>query len=156
MTSVAVPYTSSSVTRISWTKPEFIPYFYGITQSCHLLCADKMYTVESMNIKNSLTELDFNDLLPGSNCIIKLTAFYNPASIDPGVTVTATTESESTYKWIHTTCELYTCTCTRTLGPPLSECSYSYLSNDKFINGTIPSCLLETFNFPHRIFCATS
>lgn len=72
---------------------------YTLKVACRLPCALEAYTEGIINVTAVETEAEVDNLLPGSHCDINFRAMYNPASLDPGVDITASTESES--KYIH-------------------------------------------------------
>ena len=78
-----------------WTNPEFQPYLHKQTTSCKLLCDNRTYYINEalLNGKQTLTTL--YALRPGSVCLIKHIAVFNPASIDSGITLTAHTHYSS-------------------------------------------------------------
>ena len=77
--------------KVSWTSPEFKPYFYQLTTSCKLTCDARTYYLTEVMIDSHVSVRTVPNLLPASTCIIKLIAIYNPASLDPGITLSAST-----------------------------------------------------------------
>lgn len=71
--------------QVSWTPPQFQPYWYQQITSCNLLCDHRTYHLTEVLVDAYLTKTTTAHLRPGSICVIKLTAIYNPASIDPGL-----------------------------------------------------------------------
>ena len=73
------------IIEVSWTTPRYLPYWYQQTTSCRLLCDQESYYLTEVEVDSSRTASYAKDLLPGSVCLIKLIAVYNPASNDPGI-----------------------------------------------------------------------
>ena len=71
--------------QVIWTAPVYLPYWYQQTTSCRFLCRQETYYLTEVLIDSSQTSNLAYGLRPGSVCLIKLIAFYNPASIDPGI-----------------------------------------------------------------------
>ena len=82
--------------KVSWTSPEFQPYFYQVTSSCKLICDTRTYYLTELMMDSNVSACTVPNLLPGTTCIIKLIAIYNPASLDPGITLSASTLYAST------------------------------------------------------------
>ena len=76
---------------VPWTYPQFQPYFYKQVTSCNLLCDNKTYYINEAMLTGAGTQIKLYGLRPGSVCLIKLLAVYNPASIDPGLQMFAYT-----------------------------------------------------------------
>ena len=77
--------------EISWTPPTFLPEYYRLTTSCKLLCDHSTYYLTQTLSDRMDTSSTIHALFPGSTCMIKLVASYNPASIDPGIGLSAHT-----------------------------------------------------------------
>ena len=71
--------------QLFWTPPKFDPLWYKQTTSCKLLCDDKTYFLTEVITDSSHSSSVTSNLYPGSVCLIKLIAVYNPAGIDPGI-----------------------------------------------------------------------
>ena len=71
--------------EVFWTAPRYPPYWYQQTTTCRYLCDQEIYYLSEVQIDSSHASSVTYDLHPGSVCLIKLIAFYNPASIDPGI-----------------------------------------------------------------------
>ena len=80
---------------IIWTRPEFQPYLYKQKTSCKLLCDHRTYYLNEALLNGAETMTTLHALRPGSVCLIKHKAVYNPASIDSGITLTAHTHYSS-------------------------------------------------------------
>ena len=87
--------TDTSHFQIYWTAPIYPPLMYKMTTSCKFLCEDKTYYLTEIMIDSMQTSSTTDNLRPGSACLIKLLAVYNPASIDPGIGLSAHTQLAS-------------------------------------------------------------
>ena len=76
---------------ISWSLPQFLPDLYKQTTSCKLLCDHRTYYLTEAIIDGGFSSTTIYALRPGSVCLIKHVAVYNPASIDPGIGLSACT-----------------------------------------------------------------
>ena len=81
--------------KVFWTAPMYLPYWYEQTTSCRYLCRHETYFLKEVRIDLLHTSSLTYDLHPGSVCLMKLIAFYNPASIDPGIMLLSHTLYES-------------------------------------------------------------
>ena len=77
--------TTYDTITLSWDKPEYLPQSYKWDLSCTLLCGNTVYITQSVTVNSSETEDYITNLLPGSHCVIKFLAVYNPASLDVGL-----------------------------------------------------------------------
>ena len=76
--------TASNETIIlEWNSPPFQPKVYMILVSCRYMCATTEYFITAF-MKEPITTSFSTHVQPNSICDIKLTATYNPASIDSG------------------------------------------------------------------------
>ena len=91
MTAFSDLYAKKDQLLILWTRPRFPPYHYKQTTSCRLLCEQKTYYLTEFTLNGALSSSTVYSLWPGSVCVIKLVAVYNPASIDPGIGLSAHT-----------------------------------------------------------------
>ena len=65
---------------------------YAVTYSCEVHSQERPYIAEKIEyLSPSINSFNVFNLLPGSVCFFTLFAVYNPASIDPGITITTTT-----------------------------------------------------------------
>ena len=85
MTTFEKVKASENQLEISWTSPSFQPDHYIQTTSCKLLCDHSTYYLTETIANRKDTSSTIHALLPGSVCLIKHVAMYNPASIDPGI-----------------------------------------------------------------------
>ena len=76
---------------ISWTPPKFPPINYIHTVSCKLLCDPTTYYLTETATSRLNHSTKFLALQPGSICLVKLLAVYNPASVDQGIGLSAHT-----------------------------------------------------------------
>lgn len=89
--------------QVHWTLPKYAPERYQLRYSCQsrstFLCRDGgdyvTGTMQSLNENFNTTEIKISELHPSSVCKLNLLAVYNPASIDSGIDITATTLPES-------------------------------------------------------------
>ena len=79
---------------ILWARSNFPPYAHRQTTYCQLYCDHKIYYINVAMLNGEATMIKLHELRPGSICLIKHLALYNPASIDPGI-VTPTYTSYS-------------------------------------------------------------
>ena len=85
MTTFDTVFPGKFQVMISWTPPKFLPIRYTHTVSCKLLCdSATYYLTETVTISQMVSTI-FHLALPGSLCMVKFVAVYNPASIDPGI-----------------------------------------------------------------------
>lgn len=82
--------------KLSWTLPEFLPYYYVQTTACRFLCDRRIYYLMEVMLDSYVSSSQITNLQPGSTCIINLIAAYNLASLDPGISLSAQTLSAST------------------------------------------------------------
>ena len=82
---------------VSWTIPTDFPYYYMQTASCKLLCDEGTYYLTEAMVNGQECSNIFDDLKPGSVCLIKQLAIYNPASTDPGIGLVAHTLQSSKF-----------------------------------------------------------
>ena len=88
-----------SYVKLTWNHPDYDPERYELHYSCRLQSEQYYYISSRMNSqKSTSTFARVSGLLPGSHCLLTLVAVYNPASIDPGVTVVTKTLESSTAK----------------------------------------------------------
>ena len=86
---------------VLWTPPRFYPDHYKQTISCRLLCNQRTYYLKETMVNGMEKLTTSNALMPGSVCLIKMVAVYNPASIDPGIGLVAHTRYTSRYINVH-------------------------------------------------------
>ena len=77
--------TTYDTVTLSWDKPEYLPQIYEWDMLCMLFCANSAYVNWPDTVNPSETEEHITNLLPGSRCLIKFLAVYNPASLDVGL-----------------------------------------------------------------------
>ena len=76
---------STKCIRINWSRPKFPPYLYLQSITCKLRLDRRPYLQRIITLERYTTSSGLRFLKPDSKCDIKLTAVYNPASLDPGV-----------------------------------------------------------------------
>ena len=84
--------SSMHFVRITWQFPKYKPQMYKLSASCKQTGVGK-YQI-SITLDSSSTSAEVTGLHPRSVCSINIIAIYNPASIDPGITISATTEGD--------------------------------------------------------------
>ena len=91
MTTFEKVFNEENQILILWTQPRYLPDYYLHIISCSLLCDPATnYLSERMSTKHTnLTAI--TGIHPGSTCLFKHIAVYNPASIDPGIGLSAHT-----------------------------------------------------------------
>ena len=80
---------------IKWQSPVFPPYLYKFQVTCTYACAHSPYLAKEMSQGPSHTRFKVRDVAPGSLCVLKLWALYNPASLDEGLTIHFRTKAAS-------------------------------------------------------------
>ena len=80
--------------RLKWSPPTFPPYFYLQTITCKLRFHNHPYVQTTLTLERYATSSGIGFLKPKSHCLIKLTAVYNPASLDPGIYISVLILSE--------------------------------------------------------------
>ena len=78
-------YAYTKCIRLKWSPPRFAPYFYLQSITCKLKWNRSPYLQTMITLEKYATSSAIGFLIPDSRCQIKLTAVYNPASLDPGV-----------------------------------------------------------------------
>ena len=76
---------------MSWTPPRFLPIRFIHTVSCKLWCDPATYYLTETATSRINHYTNFPALQPGSICLIKFLAVYNPASVDPGIGLSSRT-----------------------------------------------------------------
>ena len=81
-------YSSVDYIQTMWKRPNYMPEHYELYYMCKLQNADSFYITSKLKNLNSATTIArVSDLFPKSVCYITLFAVYNPASLDPGLTL---------------------------------------------------------------------
>lgn len=81
---------------IRWNRPLYQPSHYEYSVSCKVQCAERHYFSLVKEVLPSVhSSITVAELLPRSICEVTLIAVYNPASLDPGIALIATTTSRS-------------------------------------------------------------
>ena len=95
MIAVTPPTKGLAHVEMTWMRPLYNPEKFKFTYSCIIEPKGFSYTTEGERILSSnSTSARVSGLRPQTVCKLKLIAVYNPASIDPGITVTARTLEE--------------------------------------------------------------
>ena len=85
---------------LSWTAPEYPPYYYERITKCALNGEDELYYHEWPTIDpNDVTNV-VESLRPNSNCEITFYALYNKISLDDGIKVDVPTPASSRFRKI--------------------------------------------------------
>ena len=103
------PRTNSGMdyVEIVWDRPKYLPTKYKFSYSCTLMGGEEYLTSQPETVHSTCIRVRVADLHHYSICRLNLLAVYNPASIDPGITVT-----ESTTKLgIHVNVNICVCVC---------------------------------------------
>ena len=101
-TSLMIPSYSvscgSDYVKLKWAVRHFRPESFEITYSCsvrqvHMAKNEQTHYVNKTirSISSNATIIKICDLRPSSVCILNLLAVYNPASIDSGIDIIAST-----------------------------------------------------------------
>ena len=85
MTTFDEVFQGENEISISWTPPIVLPINLIHTVSCKLWCDPTTYYLTETATTRLNHSTTFAALQPGSICLIRLLAVYNPASIDPGI-----------------------------------------------------------------------
>ena len=83
---------------IKWTVLDFPPQVYREKIMCKYLCSHDIQEIYKNDVKlfpSALTSSTINELKPGSRCVLRFHAVYNPATLDDGWFSLFTTESRS-------------------------------------------------------------
>ena len=91
MTTFDKVFPGENQISISWTPPKFPPINYIHKASCKLLCDPTTYYLTETATSRFNHSTNFLALKPGSICLVKLLAEYNPASVDPGIGLSVNT-----------------------------------------------------------------
>ena len=122
MISARQSVTGVDFVRIDWSYAVHKPDKYVLSFSCTVNpekhdCED--VSAKATDIKSETTSFTLLGLLPGTVCVIKLFAVYNPASIDSGImliTSTTTARAEGEFACMDTYARKWTepssCFCT--------------------------------------------
>lgn len=100
-------FRSTTHLRIQWKSIQnrlypYLPDTFELESSCRLLCDEKAYFTEHLKVVNStVTSKDLSNLRPGTICRLALLARYNPASLDPGTILEATTFFAGIYRSVN-------------------------------------------------------
>ena len=85
---------------LKWRRPRFQPERYQLTYKCTMNTTSKpsqdtnhSINAKTQNVSSNITSFTISGLLPSSIYLLILLAVYNPASIDTGIAITATTLS---------------------------------------------------------------
>ena len=73
---------------LGWTVDRFRPETFRLKIICKYMCSDAEQHIykDKVLLFNSQTEgCTVNELAPGSRCIVRFHAVYNPATLDDGV-----------------------------------------------------------------------
>ena len=96
------PHSDKNSVKISWKRPMYDPLEYRISFYCELMHAIAYYLVSTITLPDpSATSCELTDLVPGTDCTVKLLAVYNPASIDSGVYTYVSSLGTSVCKYVH-------------------------------------------------------
>ena len=100
--------SASNYVELVWKSPPYPPARYEVTYLCiikstclHIQNNSLVVSVNARLLKLSSdgTFIRILGLRPDSLCVLKLLAFYNSASIDPGIVITLKTLAANTSKW---------------------------------------------------------
>ena len=91
MTTFDTVFNDQNQILIRWTSPYFSPYYYRHIVSCNLLCDPATYYLSEEVSNKQTNSTSIIGMHPGSTCLFKHIAVYNPASIDPGIGISAHT-----------------------------------------------------------------
>ena len=83
--------------RLSWDSPKLRPIKFELTFSCRLINGEEYITNVQQILDSTSISVQLGKLRTNSACKLNLLAVYNPASIDPGITVTKNTMCKGTY-----------------------------------------------------------
>ena len=95
MTKAKVSSEASTFIKVSWSPPKWRPFLFQLITSCRFSCQSQPYLSSDIHILANMRSSTVSNLHAGSVCEMTLFAFYNPASIDPGIILSAKTKSES-------------------------------------------------------------
>ena len=82
----------SNFVHVKWKIPKYLPQRYRLRYSCKLSMQGNHYVQATIEIITYNSKgLKISGLSPQSTCVLTVFAIYNPASIDPGITITLIT-----------------------------------------------------------------
>ena len=98
--------SESDYVQLMWNSPQYHPERYQLTYVCVTnstsakTCSSNIYFVNTriLNLSSDSSSVTFIDLDANSICVMKLVAFFNPASIDSGIVFTVKTIASNTSK----------------------------------------------------------
>ena len=90
--------TGLDYVEITWDRPMHDPIKYELTYSCRLQKGEEYITNQPETLPSTSNSVRLSQLLQDSICKLNILAVYNPASIDPGISVTESTSKEGAYK----------------------------------------------------------
>ena len=92
MIAIDPPLSGLDFVSLIWSTPEFKPVRYNLEYSCKLQTDGTEYAKKQrITFSSESTFVSVPNLLPNSSCELTLFAVYNPASIDSGLKVHAST-----------------------------------------------------------------
>ena len=91
MTTFDKVFNEENKILILWTTPLFLPDYYRHITSCKLLCDPATYYLSEELSNKQTNSTAIIGIHPGSTCLFNHIAVYNPASIDPGIGLSAST-----------------------------------------------------------------
>ena len=81
-------YSGMKYTKTMWRRPNYMPEHYELYYMCKLQDTDRFYiNSKRSHLSSATTIVRLSGLLAESVCYITLFAIYNPASVDPGLTI---------------------------------------------------------------------
>ena len=90
-------FVGSDYVTLDWTLRRFPPLVYREKIVCKYLCShaeQHIYKNEVKLFPSQTTSSTINELRPGSRCVLRFHAVYNPATLDDGLFSLFTTESQ--------------------------------------------------------------
>ena len=72
---------------IAWNKPKYTPDYYRTLTKCRTWYSPLWYRTIRLNISSDMYTMNLTNLNPGSRCIIRFVAVFNPANLDPGIDI---------------------------------------------------------------------
>ena len=93
-TPTLTPDTTSIM--VSWTRPQFLPDNYTVSYSCQLLCDSQPLLVQANTVTGTANNHTISSLIPGSSCIVNVTAVFGDINSDTTTSSTNTSTAGTT------------------------------------------------------------
>lgn len=75
----------------TWKAPQYRPMHYLVDLKCKVVSTEETYIEEKYRLPSMNQFTTITDLIKDSRCRVTFTAVYNPATLDPGITINVKT-----------------------------------------------------------------